>query len=143
MEAIKIGMSALDVEWARIEIIAQNLANINSTRTSAGGAFKPLSLVSGPATDFRTLMSSASPGAILPQGVEVLGIEEQANGLRRVFEPDHPHADTDGFVSYPDIDRAAEMTMLIKSSRAYEANLTAISVAQQMYTKALEIGKSA
>jgi flagellar basal-body rod protein FlgC len=140
MEAMKISMSGLDVEWQRLQVIAQNLANMNSTRNEAGDVFRPLRLVSGPSTDFSTLMQGGT-AALKPTTVQVLGIEPQADGIRKVYEPTHPNADPDGFVSYPNVDHAGEMTLMIKASRAYEANLTAISIAQSMYSKALDMGR--
>ncbi|NWP10216.1 flagellar basal-body rod protein FlgC, partial [Escherichia coli] len=86
--------------------------------------FHPLRLLSGPQVDFAHLVQA---GDKVPGGVEVLGLEPMAAGTRRVHEPGHPHADADGFVTYPDVDHASEMTLLIKTSRAYEANLTAMS----------------
>jgi flagellar basal-body rod protein FlgC len=74
-------------------------------------------------------------------GVQVMGMEPNGSGFRRVHEPKHPHADAEGFVSYPDIDHAGEMTLMIKTSRAYEANLTAMNIAHQMYARALELGR--
>lgn len=139
MNAIEISMSALDVEWRRLEIVAQNLANMNSTRSADGETFRPLRLVSGPSTDFADLLGTGQPAAAT--GVQVMGVEAQANGLRRSFEPNHPHADELGFVTYPNVDHAAEMTLMIRASRAYEANLAAISIAQEMYGRALEIGR--
>jgi flagellar basal-body rod protein FlgC len=142
MEAIRISMTGLDVEWQRLQIISQNLANINSTRDAAGNTYRPLTLVSGPDASFTSLMQG-TPDSLKPSGVRVMGIEAEAGALKRVHEPAHPHADTDGYVTYPDVDHASEMTRMIKASRAYEANLTAISIAQQMYNRALEIGRTA
>ena len=142
MEAIQISLSGLDVEWQRLQVIAQNLANMNSTRTEAGDAFRPLSLVSGPSTPFNTLLQAAG-APLRPTTVRVMGIEPQANGVRRTYEPNHPHADAEGFVMYPNVDHAREMTLMIKTSRAYEANLAAISIAQSMYAKALDMGRQA
>jgi flagellar basal-body rod protein FlgC len=73
--------------------------------------------------------------------VAVLGVEPIADAARRSFEPTHPHADADGFVTYPNVDHAAEMTLMIRASRAYEANLAALSIAQDMYARALDIGR--
>ncbi|WP_010545497.1 flagellar basal body rod protein FlgC [Sphingomonas elodea] len=141
MDAIAISRTGLDVEWQRLQIIAQNLANMNTTRTAAGAPYRPLRLVSGPQVDFAQL-AKGERGQ--PAGVEVLGIEPMTGATtRRVYEPGHPHADADGFVTYPGIDHASEMTLLIRTSRAYEANLTAMSIAQQMYTRAAEFGKQA
>lgn len=137
---IKISMSALNVEWQRLSIIAENLANMNTSRTQSGGVYEPKRLVSGPAADFQTVLAGGKVQNV-PQGVRVIGVESMASGLRREYAPDHPHADPDGFVTYPKIDHAAEMTLMIRTSRSYEANLTAISIAQQMYSRALEIGR--
>jgi flagellar basal-body rod protein FlgC len=138
MDAIAISRTGLDVEWQRLQIIAQNLANINTTRTGSGEPFRPLRLLSGPQVDFAHLTRAAEAK---PVGVEVLGVEPMGGQTRRVYEPGHPHADADGFVTYPDIDHASEMTLLIRTSRAYEANLTAMSIAQQMYSRAVGLGE--
>lgn len=140
MEALKISMSGLDVEWQRLQVIAQNLANINSTRNEAGEVFRPKRLLSGPDVNFNQLMKQGD-GFNKAAGVRVMGVENIPNGVRVAFEPNHPHADANGMVSYPDVDHAAEMTLMIKSSRVYEANLTAISIAQQMYNRALDMGR--
>lgn len=137
MSPIEISRTGLDVEWQRLQIIAQNLANANTTRTASGDPYRPLRLLSGPKVNFQGLVT----GKDKPEGVEVLDVQPMAGALRRVHEPDHPHADAAGFVTYPDIDHSAEMTLLLKTSRAYEANLTAMSIAQQMYARALDIGK--
>ena len=142
MEASAISRTALDVEWQRLQIIAANLANANTTRTADGGVYRPLRLLSGPRTGFASLLSSA---AAAPQalGVEVYGVEPEAGNVRRVYDPSHPHADASGFVTYPEIDRAGEMTLMIQASRSYEANLAALNLAHQMYSKALELGRGA
>jgi flagellar basal-body rod protein FlgC len=140
MEASAISRSALDVEWQRLQVIANNLANANTTRTADGGTFRPMRLVSGPRVNFASLLSSAAHSSA-PSGVEVYGLEPIAGNVRRVYDPKHPHADADGFVTYPEIDRASEMTMMIQASRSYEANLAALNLAHQMYSKALEIGR--
>lgn len=141
MRAVEISRSALNVEWQRLQVIAQNLANLNTTRTASGEPFRPMRLLSGPDTDFATLMTRGGRSARGAGGVRVLGMEASGGNLRRVHEPGHPHADAEGFVSYPDIDHAGEMTLMIKTSRAYEANLTTMNIARQMYARALDIGK--
>lgn len=138
MNPIEISRTGLDVEWQRLQIIAQNFANTNTTRTASGDPYRPMRLLSGPKVSFHGLVS----GKDRPEGVQVLDVEPIAGGVRRVYEPSHPHADAEGFVTYPDIDQSAEMALLLKTSRAYEANLTAMSIAQQMYARALDIGKS-
>lgn len=134
MDAVRISLSGLDVEWQRLQIVAQNLANMNSTRDAAGNVYRPLTLVSGSDVPFGTMLAQ-------PAGVRVTGVEAQTNGIRRAYEPGNPLADAAGYVSYPNVDHAAEMTLMIKASRAYEANLAAVSIAQEMYGHALEIGR--
>ncbi len=140
MRAMEISRSGLEVEWQRLQVIAQNLANLNTTRTATGEPFRPLQLLSGPKGDF-TRMLSGNGSAQQLRGVQVMGLEPVAAGFRRVHEPGHPHADAEGFVSYPDIDHAGQMTLMIKASRSYEANLTAMNLAHQMYSRALELGR--
>lgn len=140
MQAMEISRSALDVEWQRLQVIAQNLANMNTTRTAFGEPYRAMRLVSGPRADFASVLAHTA-GSKNQGGVQVLGIEAMPLGFRRVHDPSHPHADADGFVTYPNIDHAGEMTLMIKTSRIYEANLTAMNIAQQMYTRALELGR--
>ncbi|HEX8263066.1 MAG TPA: flagellar basal body rod protein FlgC [Allosphingosinicella sp.] len=140
MRAMEISRSGLDVEWQRLQVIAQNLANLNTTRTATGEPFRAMRLLSGPRADFAQMLSGKGSAQQL-RGVQVMGMEANGAGFRRVHEPKHPHADADGFVSYPDIDHAGEMTLMIKTSRTYEANLTAMNIAQQMYSRALELGR--
>jgi len=141
MNAMEISLSGLDVEWRRLEIIAQNLANLNTTRTGDGGAYLPLRLVSGPGETFQQVLNEQGAQGRALGGVSVYGIEPTDSAARRVYDPDHPHADVDGFVSYPGVSHSEEMTLMIKTARAYEANLTAMAAAQQIYSSALQIGR--
>jgi len=141
MDAIQISRSGLDVEWRRMEVIALNLANVNTSRTAAGGNYLPLRLVSGPVESFGTVLSREGGAPVQPGGVRVYGIEETDHGVRRAYEPGHPHADADGFVSYPNVSHAEEMSLMVKTARAYEANLIALATAQQIYSSALQIGR--
>lgn len=139
MDPMQISRTGLDVEWRRMEVIAANLANLNTTRTALGEPYQPLRLVSGPRMSFNAHLSAAESQAL--GGVEVYGVEPTADAPRRVYEPNHPHADADGYVTYPGLDHAGEMTLLVQTARAYEANLVALNAGRQMYAKALEIGR--
>lgn len=141
MEALKISMSGLDIEWQRLQVIAQNLANMNSTRDALGGAYKPQRLVSGPDVGFEALLARSASSLPMAAGVRVMGVEEIEGAERRVLEPNHPHADADGFVTYPKIDHATEMALMLKTSRIYEANLAALTLSRQMYARAIDFGK--
>ena len=137
MQAAQISRTGLDVEWQRLQVIAQNLANMNTSRAADGQPYRAMRLVSGPQGDFRSLLHPDARA----RGVAVQGIEPTGDGVRRVYEPGHPDADANGFVTYPEIDQAGEMALMIRTSRAYEANLTALGIAQQMYAHALDLGK--
>lgn len=140
MDAMQISRTGLDVEWQRLQVIAQNLANVNTSRTASGEPFRAMRLVSGPKDGFARAMANAD-NSRAPRGVQVLGLEAMPGGTRRVYEPGDPQADASGYVSYPAIDHAGEMTLLIRTSRAYEANLTAMNMSHQMYSRALELGR--
>lgn len=134
---IEISLSGMDVEWQRLTIIAENIANANTTRTGLGQPYAAQRLVSGPKVGFEQILSNhASPAGVMVYGVETTNAE-----ARRVYQPDHPHADDQGYVEFPAIDHAAEMTLLIKTARAYEANLTVLNLGRQMYAKAMELGR--
>lgn len=137
MNAMEISRTGLDVEWRRLEVIADNLANLGTTRTALGEPFRAMRLVSGPR--FANLMGTTTAADL--RGVETLALEPVATAPRRVHEPGHPHADAEGYVTYPGIDHAAEMTLMVTTARAYEANLVAMAAAKQMYAKAMELGR--
>jgi flagellar basal-body rod protein FlgC len=137
MQAMEISRTGLDVEWRRLELIAQNLANANTTR--AGEPYQALRLVSGPKAGFANYLSAGDAGRSLA-GVRVYSVEPQGIAPRKVHEPGHPHADKNGDVLYPGVDHAAEMTLMVRTARAYEANIVAMNAARQMYAKALELG---
>jgi flagellar basal-body rod protein FlgC len=138
MKAMAISKTGLDVEWRRLEVIAENLANINTVQTASGQPYRAMRLLSGPRPSFEGQL--AAPQTAL-NGVSVYGVEAIAGTPRKVHEPGNPLADADGYVSYPAIDHSAEMVLMVKTARAYEANMVAMSTARQMYVKALEMGK--
>jgi flagellar basal-body rod protein FlgC len=136
MQAMEISRSGLDVEWRRLEVIAENLANANTTRTANGEAYRAMRLVSGPKVGFERMLKAGDAGGVVAYGVEPVNAPP-----RRVLEPSNPQADAEGYVTYPGFDHAGEMTLMLKTSRAYEANLVALGAARQMYAKALELGR--
>jgi len=140
MNAIEIGRTALDVEWRRLEVIAQNLANANTTLDASGRPYRALRLLSGPRASFADMAkATVTPDRL--EGVTVYSVEPQNLAPRRVYEPAHPQADSEGYVTYPGFDHAGEMALMVKTSRAYEANVVAMNTARQMYARALDIGK--
>lgn len=145
MQAMEISRTGLDVEWRRLEIISENLANMNSTRIGTAPLYRERQLVSGPKGYFRALVNStAAAGGIDPSqlaGVDIYGIQESDRAPHLVHEPGNPLADAQGMVAYPNVDHAAQMLQMVKTSRAYEANMVALAAARQMYAKALDLGR--
>ncbi|WP_175693021.1 flagellar basal body rod protein FlgC [Burkholderia ambifaria] len=140
---LSIARSGLDVERQRMEVIAQNLANAGTTRTATGEPYRPLRLVSGPrigTTFAEHLQPGATPAGQAMTGVQSYGIEQVDTAPRRVYDPAHPHADANGFVTYPGIDHAGEMALMVQSLRSYEAGTVMFNAARTMYMRALDLG---
>lgn len=136
--AIAASASALNAQRARMEIAVSNLANAESTRGIDGEPYRrrDVVLTSAPVGGFDAAMGRA--GAI---GVEVAQIVEDTEPFQRRFEPAHPDADAEGFVSVPNVDVPEEMVDMLGAARAYQANLTAINVIRDTIQRSLELGK--
>jgi len=113
-------------------LIANNLANINTTRTPEGTAFRrQLVLLRG--------FQARKGGPEESLGIRVKSVVSDPSPFKRVYEPGHPDADKDGYVSYPNIDVAVEMIDLIAAQRAYEANLSVIATESRIRQQALDL----
>ncbi len=132
-----ISGSALTAEKLRVDTVASNLANLQTTRTAAGGPYQRKTVIFAE----RLAQARSMPPAYRGYGVRVANVVSDPNPPRMEFDPEHPDANEDGFVAYPNIDMAKEMTDLITASRSYEANTTAVNTAKSIYLKALEIGR--
>jgi len=123
-----------------LDTIANNLANLNTTRTTRGGPYKRQVSVF-----LERLQAEKDAGSsrfnLQKAGVEVNFIWEDQQSPRLVYDPTHPDANSQGYVAYPNINVVNEMVDLITASRAYEANLTTLEAAKNMAQKALEIGR--
>ena len=143
LTALDISASGLQADRTRINTIAMNLANAKTTRTAQGGPYRRRSVVQA-ATDvddpFSVHMRSALDREL--KGVRVLGITQDTRPLKQVYEPGHPDANAEGYVSYPDINVVEEMANLMTAQRNYEANITTAEALKGMFNKALEIGKA-
>jgi flagellar basal-body rod protein FlgC len=136
--AVNAAASALNAERARIEVAVSNLANIESTRGPDGQPYRRRDVVlqSAPIDSFDQVLGRASA-----TGVQVAGVVEDQSAPRRRYEPSHPDADKEGYVSLPNDDPAEEMVDMLSAARAYQANLTAIGLIRDMVSRALELGK--
>lgn len=125
--AFTVSASGMAAHRLRLDLIAQNIANAESTRSADGGPYKRKMAV------FREVASLG--------GVEVAGVARDASEPRRVYDPQHPDADASGYVAYPNVDVVREMVDMISATRAYEACVTSFNTAKAMAEKALEIGR--
>ena len=141
--SLRISASGLTVQRLRMEVIANNLANINTTRTEQGGPYQRQSVIFTPAatSPFRLLLARAGAEDTAPMGVQVSAIEEDKATPRLVYDPQHPDHNEEGYVAYPNINIVTEMIDIMLSRRAYEANATVIEALKSMALKALEIGR--
>lgn len=123
-----------------MDTIANNLANVNTTRTANGGPYRRQMLVYAERSQVGSVLR-APPLKWNGNGVRVLGIVEDDSPPRLVYDPGHPDADEQGYVGMPNVNVVTEMVDMIGASRAYEANLAAMNAAKSMALKALEIGR--
>lgn len=142
MTAIDIGASALKAERTHLNVVSMNLANVKTTRTTEGGPYQRKEVVFK-ATDVDSPFAAAMQTAMGRdlKGVRVDSIQNDTRPLKQVYEPGHPDANGEGYVSYPDINVVEEMTNMMQAMRSYEANVSTITTAKNMFGKALEIGK--
>lgn len=145
--SIDTSASGLTAQRLRMDIIAGNIANVDSTRTPEGGPFKRQLAVFASRSDVTFRKFPFLPMKIKSQmdnageGVKVLEIIKDPAPPRLRYEPGHPDANNEGYVAYPNVDVIKEMVDLISASRAYEANITAINSAKSMFAKSLSLGK--
>jgi flagellar basal-body rod protein FlgC len=136
---LEVGGSALGAERWRAEVVAANMANAESTRTSAGGAYRRQSLVfrAQPMPRFPLLLAGLRK--VPDGGVRVERVVADATPLPRRFEPGHPDADASGYVTYPNVNPALEMADLLSAVRAYQWNAAAVQAAKTMIQQSLQI----
>jgi flagellar basal-body rod protein FlgC len=135
-DAIDASGSGLSVERLRMDVTAENLANAQTTgyRRKDVVVQQAGAGVGGPAS-FEAALSKARGGS----GVQVAGVVEDTSPGRRIYDPGHPDADAQGYVTLPNVSSVTEMVDLISASRAYEADVTAMQTAKQMFTRTLDI----
>jgi flagellar basal-body rod protein FlgC len=136
--AVSAAASALNVERTRIEVAVSNMANAESTRGPDGQPYRrrDVVLASDPVKSFDTVLGESKA-----TGVKISAIVQDQAAFRRRYEPSHPDADADGFVSLPNVDAPQEMVDMLGAARAYQANLAAIGLIKEMVQKALELGR--
>lgn len=122
-DALRVSASGLHAERARLDAIAQNIANVETTRSAEGGPYRRRQVV---------LAGTES-------GVRVAGVQADPAPLSRVHNPGHPDADAEGYLLMPNVDLPTEMADMILAARAYEANAAALRSGREMIRQALSI----
>lgn len=140
--AFDVNASGLTAQRYRMDVISENVANANTTRTADGTPYRRKTVVfqeRDSQTPFSRVLNKATD-RYSGKGVKVVGtFEDRTTDLIKAYDPAHPDADEDGYVWYPNVNIITEMTNLIDASRAYEANATAFDASKSMALKGLEM----
>lgn len=143
---LNISASGMTAQSLRMDTISQNLANVNTTRDENGNPYRRKTVVFAERghDSFSTALAQSRQNRatqINGNGVKVTAIvEDHVAAMNKVYDPSHPDADEDGYVTYPNVNTVTEMTNLIDASRSYEANVTAFNATKNMLLKGLELG---
>ena len=143
MTGFRVSGSGMTAQRMRMNTISSNIANISTTRTPEGGPYRRKDVIfeSMPETkNFGEILGVNSPRADV-QRVQVTDVISDRKAPLLKYEPDHPDANADGYVAYPNINLMEEMTNMIQATRAYEANVSSLNAAKDMALTALEIGR--
>jgi flagellar basal-body rod protein FlgC len=142
LKGLQISSSALSAERLRLNVLSSNVANANVTQTDEGGPYRRKDVIfsaTGSGEKFGDLMRMAFDDEL--KEVKVTGIAEDRKPGERIYNPEHPHADTEGYVEMPNVSVMEEMVNIITSTRSFEANTTALNSTKSMAETALKIGR--
>lgn len=138
---LRISGSGLTAQRFRMDTIAQNIANADTTRNAQGQPYRRRVPVFQTGQEGFGGMLSNALGRHRAGGVRVTGVLEDPSPFKTVYDPHHPDADAEGYVQYPNVDITRELINMMSASRSYEANVTLLNATKSMAAKALEIGR--
>ena len=138
MDALSVGASGLTAQRKRLEVLVSNLVNANTTQPAGKEPFRRKDVIFSASTPQLTFGGAFDDAA---QGVEISSIVTDRSEPVKRYEPGHPNADKDGYVSYPNVNPMEEMVNILSATRSYEANLQAVNMAKDMQQKTLDILK--
>lgn len=141
LNSFNISGSGLTAQRLRMDVISENIANKDTTRTEAGGPYRRKTVVFTAVNDFKEMLAANLQDNNGKKGVEVTEIIEDPSDFKLVYDPDHPDANEEGYVEMPNVDTLKETIDMMEAYRAYQANITALNTTKQMAAKALEIGR--
>ena len=139
LSGLDTSASALTAQRLRMDVISQNIANIDTTRTDTGGPYRRKMTVFAEkqGNSFASHLGSAMDG----RGVYVAAVVDDMSAFKQEYDPTNPDADANGYVLLPNVDETTEMVDMMAATRSYEANVTAFNATKNMVLKALEIGR--
>jgi len=145
--AINTSGSGLTAQRLRMDTIANNVANAETTRTAAGGAYRRQGVVFTPRVAGQPIfdLMLQGPGAVFSQtaeGVQVAQVTDDQSPTRLVYQPGSADANPEGYVEYPNVNIVTEMTDMISATRSYEANATVLNAAKTMARTAIDIARA-
>ena len=140
-QALEISVSAIEAQRRTMELISSNLANINTTRTVLGGPYRrKIAVLSEKPIAFEEALSQAELRLYRDSGgVAVVDVVEDQTPFQKVYNPGHPDADAQGFVSMPNVNLSNEMVDMVFTSKLYEANITAFNATKKMMQDTLQL----
>lgn len=146
LSGFDISASALTTQRLRMDVIAANISNAESTRAGfVNGKFVPYRrqevVVAPVQPKFRNMLDEKLNGTAV-KGVQVTEIKDDPTPFKQVYNPTHPDADEKGMVYMPNVDVLKEMVDMISATRSYEANVTALNASKSMFMKSLDIGRA-
>ena len=131
-----ISASGISAQRARMDVIANNIANADTTRTPEGGPYRRQRVT------FEAAYQQALGNRAVPSGVSVANVTQDPTDFISVYDPGHPDADKSGYVQKPNVNVVEEMVDMISATRAYEANVTAMNATKTMIAAGIEMGKA-
>jgi len=150
-DAMNISATGLTAQRLRMDVISENIANVNTTRTLQGGPYRRKTVLFSEIqeTPFGSMLRNTVDrdgggtrrGAPLGMGVRVSNVVQDFGPGPMIYDPAHPDANADGYVQMPNVNIVEEMVNMISASRSYEANITAINTSKAMMQRTLEIGR--
>ncbi len=139
MQAFDISVTGINAERTQMELIASNIANINSTRTIYGGPYRrKIPVFAEQPLTFGEALNRAE-ARLSGGGVNLVGVADDMSAFPRIYDPGHPDADSEGYVSLPNVSMSKEMVDLVYASRLYEANITMFNATKKMVQDTLLI----
>jgi len=143
--SMNISAAGMAAQRARLDVVAENIANAESTRTKAGGPYRRRQVIfqtiptSGQASSFGSVFQSTMKSQSSFQSVHVSKVIEDQSPFREVYDPSHPDADANGMVKMPNVNTVKEMVDMNSAARGFESNVTVMEASKRMFLKSLEL----